>query len=187
MKRFFMKLLKFFISRLSFQRGRESRAFGSVSARGQRPGIRLRGHGRKGPPSVKLFMKLVIVFSCLFLITGLCGHSVMAEDPDGYLSVTGPCELVFPKDHGSHPGYRTEWWYYTGNLEAESGDRYGFQLTFFRSQINVTADERHWPQPSSVAGAPRRWCSWRAAPWGPPGTLPTCPVRGRRGRRLSSR
>lgn len=40
--------------------------------------------------------------------------------------------LSFPKDHFSHPDFKTEWWYYTGHLEAESGKRYGYQVTFFR-------------------------------------------------------
>ena len=38
----------------------------------------------------------------------------------------------FPRDHFSHPDYETEWWYYTGNLKAANGHRYGFELTFFR-------------------------------------------------------
>jgi predicted secreted hydrolase len=41
----------------------------------------------------------------------------------------------FPRDHGSHPEYRTEWWYFTGNLSDKSGNRYGYQLTFFRHGI----------------------------------------------------
>lgn len=41
-------------------------------------------------------------------------------------------EFTFPADHGPHPGYQTEWWYYTGNLEAASGRRFAYQLTFFR-------------------------------------------------------
>jgi predicted secreted hydrolase len=43
----------------------------------------------------------------------------------------------FPADHRSHPGYRNEWWYFTGTLEstAASGRRFGFQLTFFRVGI----------------------------------------------------
>jgi predicted secreted hydrolase len=86
----------------------------------------------------------------LFLSILTIGALSFAADPDGYLSVSGPCNLVFPKDHGSHPGYRTEWWYYTGNLEAETGDRYGFQLTFFRSQINAPGAEKRWPQPPSA-------------------------------------
>jgi predicted secreted hydrolase len=38
----------------------------------------------------------------------------------------------FPLDHGPHAEYQTEWWYYTGNLTANGGERFGYQLTFFR-------------------------------------------------------
>ena len=41
-------------------------------------------------------------------------------------------KLVFPADHYSHPDFQTEWWYYTGHLVADSGKRYGYQVTFFR-------------------------------------------------------
>ncbi len=40
--------------------------------------------------------------------------------------------MSFPADHYSHPEYKTEWWYYTGHLETESGKTYGYQVTFFR-------------------------------------------------------
>ena len=42
---------------------------------------------------------------------------------------------AFPRDHGAHPDFRTEWWYYTGHLTAEDGRRLGYQLTFFRSAV----------------------------------------------------
>lgn len=42
----------------------------------------------------------------------------------------------FPRDHFNHPDYRTEWWYYTGNLKTADGHRFGFELTFFRQGIN---------------------------------------------------
>jgi predicted secreted hydrolase len=38
----------------------------------------------------------------------------------------------FPRDHGSHDEFRTEWWYYTGNLTTKDGRAFGYQLTFFR-------------------------------------------------------
>jgi predicted secreted hydrolase len=94
--------------------------------------------------------KVAFVLCCLFLMNTVAGYHAMAEGASDFLSVTGPCNLVFPKDHGPHPGYRTEWWYYTGNLEAENGNRYGFQLTFFRSQITARGDKKHWPRPASV-------------------------------------
>ncbi len=43
--------------------------------------------------------------------------------------------LIFPQDHGPHPDFQTEWWYYTGNLQAEDGHRFGYQLTFFRRAL----------------------------------------------------
>ena len=42
----------------------------------------------------------------------------------------------FPEDHGPHPGFRNEWWYLTGNLDSERGERFGFELTFFRFALS---------------------------------------------------
>ena len=47
--------------------------------------------------------------------------------------------LQFPRDHGSHPDLRTEWWYITGHLDA-AGAPWGFQITFFRSRVEGTQD-----------------------------------------------
>ncbi|MBV7543444.1 carotenoid 1,2-hydratase [Acidovorax sp. sic0104] len=48
-----------------------------------------------------------------------------------------PRTLAFPRDHGSHPDLRTEWWYITGHARAE-GRLWGFQVTFFRSRVEAT-------------------------------------------------
>jgi len=45
-------------------------------------------------------------------------------------------EFAFPRDHGSHDEYKTEWWYYTGHLTTDDGKRYGFELTFFRVGVD---------------------------------------------------
>jgi predicted secreted hydrolase len=42
----------------------------------------------------------------------------------------------FPRDHFNHPGFQTEWWYYTGNLHTAEGRRFGFELTFFRQGVD---------------------------------------------------
>ena len=89
----------------------------------------------------------VFFFIVFFLVIS---RPALAEEPSNYLSITGPCNLEFPKDHGAHPGYRTEWWYYTGNLHSETGDLYGFQLTFFRRQINPPGAAKTWPSPASA-------------------------------------
>ncbi|HEY2823673.1 MAG TPA: lipocalin-like domain-containing protein [Candidatus Acidoferrum sp.] len=45
----------------------------------------------------------------------------------------------FPRDHFDHPGYQTEWWYYTGNVVSSDGHRFGFELTFFRQGVSRAA------------------------------------------------
>jgi predicted secreted hydrolase len=56
-------------------------------------------------------------------------------DPAGYARALAPRPLVFPADAGPHPDFRTEWWYYTGNVESAGGRHFGFQLTFFRTAL----------------------------------------------------
>jgi predicted secreted hydrolase len=50
----------------------------------------------------------------------------------GFSRATEPRQFVFPADHASHPDYRSEWWYFTGNLATSSERHLGFELTFFR-------------------------------------------------------
>ncbi|MEY4096304.1 MAG: hypothetical protein RLZZ53_3503 [Acidobacteriota bacterium] len=52
---------------------------------------------------------------------------------------------AFPRDHASHPDYKIEWWYYTGNLRAADGRRFGYQVTFFRVGVDHTpANPSRW-------------------------------------------
>jgi predicted secreted hydrolase len=60
----------------------------------------------------------------------------------GYARATAPRPLAFPADHGPHPEYRTEWWYYTGNLATAEGRHFGYQLTFFRTALAPDAPAR---------------------------------------------
>ncbi|CAN5503523.1 lipocalin-like domain-containing protein [soil metagenome] len=43
----------------------------------------------------------------------------------------------FPRDHRPHESFKTEWWYFTGNLTNDGGDRFGYELTFFRQGIRA--------------------------------------------------
>lgn len=43
-----------------------------------------------------------------------------------------PWRFEFPRDHGAHFAFQSEWWYYTGHLVAGDGRRFGYELTFFR-------------------------------------------------------
>jgi len=69
-------------------------------------------------------------------------EAMRAPDGDLYARAVEPIALTFPQDHGAHPEYRTEWWYYTGNLETPAGEPLGFQLTFFRSALTPTMADR---------------------------------------------
>ncbi len=44
--------------------------------------------------------------------------------------------IALPADHASHPDYKIEWWYYTGNVDTHDGRRFGFQVTFFRVGVD---------------------------------------------------
>ena len=69
---------------------------------------------------------------------------VAADSP--YAAVTPDRSMVFPADFGSHPRFRTEWWYVTGWLTTRGGESLGFQITFFRTKPRI--DEAN---PSSFA------------------------------------
>lgn len=53
-------------------------------------------------------------------------------------------QFQFPRDSFNHEDYQTEWWYYTGNLRARDGHRFGFELTFFRQGVSRAANQDPW-------------------------------------------
>src|SRR5437870_893122 len=58
-----------------------------------------------------------------------------AQTTSQFASALPGYEYAFPRDHGTHDEYKTEWWYYTGHFTATDGRRFGFELTFFRAGI----------------------------------------------------
>jgi len=60
---------------------------------------------------------------------------VEAPDSAQFARAIGPWDWSFPADHGAHPAFQTEWWYYTGNLEDAAGRRFGYQFTVFRRAL----------------------------------------------------
>ena len=71
---------------------------------------------------------------------------LLGADADaGFPLALEPRPFRFPADHGPHPEFRNEWWYATGNLDADGGRRFGFELTLFR--FSLTPDAR--PDPSA--------------------------------------
>jgi predicted secreted hydrolase len=65
---------------------------------------------------------------------------VLSSEDSGFARALNPREFSFPADHGPHPEYGIEWWYYTGNLDTAQGRHFGFELTFFR--IGLTSEEQ---------------------------------------------
>ncbi len=62
--------------------------------------------------------------------------SVIIGADDEWQKALPPYQFVFPRDHASHPKYKVEWWYYTGNLKSKDGRTFGYQLTFFRVGVD---------------------------------------------------
>jgi predicted secreted hydrolase len=68
-----------------------------------------------------------------------------AQDPSPWKQATAGYQFEFPRDHASHPDYKIEWWYYTGNVRTREGRRFGYQVTFFRVGIDHTpANPSRW-------------------------------------------
>ena len=70
---------------------------------------------------------------------------ILGGDPaDGFERALEPRPFVFPRDHGPHPSFRSEWWHYTGNLQDQDGRRFGYQLTFFRFALTPENLNQGW-------------------------------------------
>jgi predicted secreted hydrolase/threonine/homoserine/homoserine lactone efflux protein len=63
----------------------------------------------------------------------------------GFARADGPLPFDFPADHGPHPDYQTEWWYYTGNLDTVDGRHFGYQFTIFRRGLVPPEDRQDRP------------------------------------------
>lgn len=66
------------------------------------------------------------------------------DSTDQFPKALAPRQFRFPQDHGAHENYRNEWWYFTGNLDADDGRRFGYELTLFRFSLTPDKPEvRH--------------------------------------------
>ena len=70
----------------------------------------------------------------------LCAAVVYASEakppPNKFVPALPGYQFSFPRDHGSHNTFQTEWWYYSGQVRSGSGRAYGYQLTFFRHGLD---------------------------------------------------
>ena len=76
-------------------------------------------------------------------------------DDQGFELAQGTRRFEFPRDHGPHPSFRHEWWYFTGRLRAAAGEQFGFELTFFR--LGVMPPEAGASAIGSTGGAASGW------------------------------
>ena len=107
--------------------------------------------------------------AALAALAGACGCLPAATAPpalsSGVLSGGAPAAgfaqaqerrtFVFPRDHGPHREFRQEWWYLTGNLDAAGGERFGFELTFFRLALEPATNASE----ATAAAQPSAWRS----------------------------
>ena len=112
------------------------------------------------------FQVLLAVVSLSPLIKGQAQSEKTVSNFSYQLALPGRT-LSFPADHYSHPDFKTEWWYYTGHLQTESGRRFGYQVTFFRFGMR---DRQKDIKDNPVSGIDRvsskgrrclRNCTWR--------------------------
>ena len=88
------------------------------------------------------------IIACVAWIVGTPSIAFCdAVSPASFEQAAAGYRYEFPRDHGSHPSYRTEWWYYTGHLQAATGRLFGFELTFFRRAV----------PPEDVKTQPSQW------------------------------
>ncbi|MGC4097462.1 MAG: lipocalin-like domain-containing protein [Nitrospira sp.] len=84
----------------------------------------------------------------ILILSAECSMALGATpSPTSFQQATAGYRYNFPRDHGSHPTYRTEWWYYTGHLHSKSGRSFGFELTFFRRGV----------PPDEIKTLPSKW------------------------------
>jgi len=97
---------------------------------------------------MKRLAKFAAIAAVLFVLPPL--HADPPSPTEPWQRAIGAWSWVFPRDHGAHPNFKTEWWYFTGNLQdAQPGTparKFGYQLTLFRQGIQFTPAQptSHW-------------------------------------------
>src|SRR6267378_3484537 len=82
---------------------------------------------------------ILVLASCLAMfVPGLA-----ADTAQEFRFATEGYRYAFPRDHGAHEEFRTEWWYYTGKVTAKDGRPFGYELTFFRDRKSTRLNSSH--------------------------------------------
>jgi predicted secreted hydrolase len=76
----------------------------------------------------------------VLLLGGVAAYIACSDENSTFRFATPDRGINLPADHAAHPDFQNEWWYYTGQLKARDGRRYGFQLTWFR--VGLTKEQQ---------------------------------------------
>jgi predicted secreted hydrolase len=94
------------------------------------------------PPAALLLAALAVAPACAPAVdertapaTTLRLEELLGGTDTLHARAVEPRTFRFPEDHGPHPEFRTEWWYFTGNVTATDGRELAYHLTFFRSAL----------------------------------------------------
>jgi predicted secreted hydrolase len=82
----------------------------------------------------------VLTFATSAVAPAALAAAAASTAAPAYAPVTAGRAIEFPADYGSHPDFRTEWWYVTGWLSTKAGEPLGFQITFFRTKPAISGD-----------------------------------------------
>ena len=93
----------------------------------------------------KIFILSIVMFSMLIS----AGFSQTIRDlittSESYEKIDDSLKIRFPKDHGAHPNFKTEWWYLTANLMDTENEPLGIQWTLFRTALSsVNNNQNGW-------------------------------------------
>ena len=120
---------------------------------GQTPADNMRGHASNlSPLKISVILAVLALPGCAERSEGTSdepisvGNVLRGDEAQAFAKVSEPREFHFPADHGPHETYRTEWWYFTGNISDGDDHRFGYQVTFFRfrPRVEEAGDYSRW-------------------------------------------
>lgn len=86
---------------------------------------------------------------------GMDLSDALSDKAGEFATVVEGRKFHFPTDHGAHPEFKTEWWYFTGNVKSEQDRHFGYQLTLFRVGLRKPKTEpssSEWDADSLMMG-----------------------------------
>lgn len=101
-------------------------------------------HARVVGLSETYTLRIVLTgFALAVLVAGVDAVPESPSPPPEFRPALPGYQFSFPRDHGTHDDFQTEWWYYTGHLKARDGRTFGYQVTFFRRAAAHAATARN--------------------------------------------